>query len=281
MEKFLSFREKEAIRKWQKNFNTEKSGDLLFLGCNQHINPSITFSSLLSSFTPFSLKNMCCGEPYYRAGNLERVYENAQKLEKKFKKFKNRKIVFFCPACYNMFANILPEKFGIKFNFEKLTLLEWLWQKIKTNKIVIRYPLNKTATIQDSCHSKEIGEDFQNLSRNILNEIGVEVIEMEHTKKDALCCGFGAYLGNFSAVNVVSSTFRCLKEAKKTAAEILCTYCNGCFINFSLANLFTFFKIPIFHIIELLNYAVEGRYLSSVDILRKFQILKTVVKISM
>jgi Fe-S oxidoreductase len=278
VEKLMPYDEQKAVRIWRKNQIFDSKFDLLFLGCNQHLNPYITFSSVLDKLKPFALKNICCGEPYYRIGALDKVYEIAKELEQKFKKFKGKKIVFFCPACYNMFINILPQKFGIKFNFKAINLLEWLCQKIENDEIKIKYKLNKTATIQDSCHSKMLGKDYQNLSRKILNKIGIEVIEMEHTKENALCCGLGAYAGSFNPIYVALTSRKRLEEANRTGAQILCTYCNGCFITFSIANLFTIFKPPLFHIIELLNYAVEGRYKTRKHRIRALQLIKAGVK---
>jgi len=256
LHKMLPEDEKMLLKSWASpTISNLRSAEVLFLGCNQLLNPYIANTSLFNDLTPLGSRALCCGEPYFRLGLFDQVSQIARRLERYFKTLKIKRMVFFCPAGYNMFKNILPEKFGVRFDFEIKSLLEWLWERIEGGKIKIKKELSKTVTIQDSCHGKSLGPDFLKLSRKILNEIGMEVIEMEHKEEDALCCGLGGVVSRFSILDMVKTSLRRLKEAEKTKAQVFAPYCNGCLITFSLSSMLHSPKIPLFHLIELLQLA--------------------------
>lgn len=256
LHKMLPKDEKVLLKLWASPLKSNlRSAEVLFLGCNQLLNPYIANTSLFNDLTPLGSRALCCGEPYFRLGLFNQVSQIARRLEKYFKTLNIKRMVFFCPAGYNMFKNILPEKFGVRFDFETMSLLEWLWERIEKGKIRIKKELSKTVTIQDSCHGKALGPDFLKLSRKILNRIGMEVIEMEHKEEDALCCGLGGVVGRFSIFDLVKTSLRRLKEVKETKAQVFAPYCNGCLITFSLSSILYSPKAPLFHLIELLQLA--------------------------
>jgi len=40
-------------------------------------------------------------------------------------------MVFLCPACYNMFAHVLTERFGAKFSFRCRHFADWFAEQVE------------------------------------------------------------------------------------------------------------------------------------------------------
>jgi len=69
--------------------------------------------------------------------------------------------------------------------------------------------------------------------RQILSALGLELVEMEHSGKNAWCCGTSCWT-NCGAVNKQIQVAR-LREAQATGAELLVTACAKCQIHFKCA----------------------------------------------
>jgi heterodisulfide reductase subunit D len=69
--------------------------------------------------------------------------------------------------------------------------------------------------------------------RQVIEALGLELVEMEHSGKNALCCGTSCWT-NCGAVNKQIQVDR-LREAQATSAELLVTACPKCQIHFKCA----------------------------------------------
>ena len=69
--------------------------------------------------------------------------------------------------------------------------------------------------------------------RQIISALGLELVEMEHSGKNALCCGTSCWT-NCGVVNKQIQVDR-LREAQATGAELLVTTCAKCQIHFKCA----------------------------------------------
>jgi hypothetical protein len=80
---------------------------------------------------------------------------------------------------------------------------------------------------------------------------------MQHCKKDALCCGFGAGVScskNSEVIKrIIKSAIRRIKEAEETGADSLVTYCSGCLLILSMVKEIIKTKLEIYHIFELVQ----------------------------
>jgi Fe-S oxidoreductase len=159
----------------------------------------------------------------------------------------------FCPAGFNMFTNVLPHKFGASFPFEVKFLGDWLWERIEQGRIERTNPVRMRVTIQDSCHSKQLGEDFRTLNRKIIEWTGAEIIEMPHHGTEARCCGLGAAGGWYP--NVIPTLIRALREGDRVRAEGIVAYCNGCYFTLNIGRRFLP-GVPIYHLLELVQLAI-------------------------
>jgi Fe-S oxidoreductase len=69
--------------------------------------------------------------------------------------------------------------------------------------------------------------------RQVISALGLDLVEMEHSGKNALCCGTSCWT-NCGAINKQIQVDR-LREARATGAELLVTACPKCQIHFKCA----------------------------------------------
>lgn len=213
------------LEKWSR---PPASKTCLWVGCNQRLDPYIAASPIFGDIERFSDRNLCCGEPYYRTGALDRAAEQAAKLEKFLNARPLETLVVLCPAGYNMFTNILPNRFGAKWNFEVRSAYAEIRERIERGQIRLKKPLKGRAAIQDSCHAKMVGEDFTGLMRDLVRWTGLEVVEMERSGMRSDCCGLAAFAARGRFDDLAKATHNRLLEAAAAKADYVVSYCNGC-----------------------------------------------------
>ncbi len=166
----------------------------------------------------------CCGELQLIAGQPEGAERQFAKMIEGLNALSPEKVVIFCPTCQMNFDGRHPET-------------KWSWHFI-TDFIAEHLdelgPLKEvkaTVTLHDSCHFVRGAKPASESPRRILKAIpGIEIIEMENTQKNALCCG--AYAISGAVKPGLEFRNRRLKQAKDTGAEILGLYCPGCHMIF-------------------------------------------------
>ena len=154
-------------------------------------------------FTTLGKDEMCCGIPMLVAGKWE-LFEQALRHNSAAMQAKGvEEVVTSCPACWLVWNTYYPqwaEKLGIPFDFKAKHYSQVLSEKIAAGEFALtevpeslqaQIEANGTAkvTFHDSCHIGRAGgvyEPPRDLIRAIPN---VELVEMAHSKEDALCCG--------------------------------------------------------------------------------------------
>ncbi len=248
--------EKKTLESWS---NFKKSETVLYPGCNVITIPSLTYTSLLDEYNIMGSLDLCCGETYYRTGMFNQAKQAGKRLEKWFKDIGAKKVIMLCTAGCNMFMNVLPKRFGIKFNFEVIPFYRILLERLENGTIKVKQKLNKTVTIQDSCYGKAFGDEYLDIPRRILETVGAKVTEMECTRDCALCCGISggfSFPRSYHPWNLTTATIRRLRQAKKTQSDILGVYCAGCLQMLSVGKKVWPTRMPIYHILELVQIAI-------------------------
>jgi hypothetical protein len=157
-----------------------------------------------------------------------------------------------------MLGKILPQRFNTSFDFEVVPLEYYLLDMVHSGQLNLSCPVNKRVAIHDNCFSKATGDAIWSPVRELVQACGVKIVDMQHNKEDALCCGFGAAAGRFDLFDLIEQGKKRLGEAEATGADYLIVYCAACYFIFSVVRELVGSKLEIYHILELLDMA-EGR----------------------
>ncbi|ARK29896.1 (Fe-S)-binding protein [Halalkalibacter krulwichiae] len=129
------------------------------------------------------------GDTPRRIGNEFLFQELATANIELFQKHGVKKIVTIDPHVYNTFKNEYPE-FGLE-GVEIYHHTELLAELLKEGKVKPTYEVNETIVYHDSCYLGRYNEIYSP-PREILEAIpGVNIVEMERNRENAMCCGAG------------------------------------------------------------------------------------------
>jgi len=250
--------EHELIQNWRTR-SGKYGKDILLTGCFSSFSPYLTMTPLLTGLVPYGdERNWCSGGHIYQLGLLDVVDQVGLRLQDVFHELKPRKVVTMMAAEYAMLGKILPQRFNTSFDFEVMPLEKYLLDMLRSGQLKLNCQVNKRVAIHDNCFSKAAGNVVWSPVRELVQACGVEIVEMQHNKEDALCCGFGAAAGRFDLFDLMAQGKKRLDEAEATGADCLVVYCAACYFIFSVVKELTGSKLEIYHILELLDMA-EGR----------------------
>jgi Fe-S oxidoreductase/FAD/FMN-containing dehydrogenase len=193
-------------------------------------------------FTTLGTDEMCCGIPMLVAGKWE-LFEEALRHNTEAMKARGvEQVITSCPACWLVWNTYYPqsaEKLGISFDFTAVHYSQVLSEKIKAGQFALtdvpqsletQITANGTArvTFHDSCHIGRAGGVYEP-PRDLIRAIpGVELVEMAHSKQDALCCG--SVLTRIGEPHPTSEKLggKRISEAEATGADALLALCPCC-----------------------------------------------------
>lgn len=98
--------------------------------------------------------------------------------------------ICFHDECYGTYTHLAPA-FGIEVPFKPIYLFEYLTQRLDELKDQI-HPLNEKVAYQRNCSNRLIPET-QHWVDDIFERIGVERVEREYDRENALCCAGTIY----------------------------------------------------------------------------------------
>lgn len=248
-------RERAIVESWRDMTPAE---EVCYPGCNMIATPLLTQTRALEGLDIRGGLEFCCGEMYWRMGLFDQLEQVARKTQDYFDALGAKKVTILCSAGYYMFTRVLPH-FGADYSFEMVPYLEVVERKLASGELEVKRPLDMTVTIQESCYGKHFGQEYMDLPRRILERAGASVIEMGPCGECMLCCGIGAGFSPHSAYNplkLVPYTVKVMREAARTGADAIATYCAGCLQMFSTGSLVYPFAPPVYHLLELLGMAL-------------------------
>ena len=233
LERAMSPRERELLARWR---STPLQGEVLYPGCNLLTLPALFDLPVFEDLPVSGDWSLCCGEPFYRMGLFEVMERVAAGLSEYYRDRPIEKMVFVCPACMNMFRNVLPGEFGADFDFECEYISQWLLRKMDAGGLEIVRPLDREVTIHDSCHGRVLGDEITESSRELLGRLGLRVINMKHHHADGICCGLAAGCNRQMPQDMVSVGRRELREGVATGAKEMAIYCTGCHLTLNMTR---------------------------------------------
>ncbi|MEW9670524.1 (Fe-S)-binding protein [Ammoniphilus sp. 3BR4] len=128
------------------------------------------------------------GDTARRMGNEFLFQQLCQENIESFKQYSVKKIVTIDPHAYNCLKHEYPE-FGLEAEVYHHT--EIIYQLIQEGRIKPSQDVKETIAYHDSCYIGRYNNIFD-IPRHILKSVpGVQILEMERNKQDAMCCGAG------------------------------------------------------------------------------------------
>ncbi|MBN2297933.1 MAG: (Fe-S)-binding protein [Deltaproteobacteria bacterium] len=259
--------ELKLLHSWEENLKNPRK-EVLLTGFYNNLLPYIAQTSLLDELKPAiagSDSMFGIGEDAYRIGFLEEAARLGRLAKQKFSDMGIEKMYCFMVVEASMFTDVLPKKFGIDFDFEVDLLDNWILDRLKDSKIQVKKSLNMSVTVHDNCCGRYMDGVLQDTTREIMDRVGCRVIEMQHIRENALCCGwagtvptlFGPTSGNpvHTLLNLLQSLYLRLQEAEATGADALVVPCPGCCAFLSLIKVLTNSRMEVYLPIELVQLA--------------------------
>lgn len=218
-----------------RGLNETQGADIGFLpGCTMMTySPALTrkvYERLAEVYPNLVFLPDCCGKPLYQLGVRDRGESHREQLRVKIGKLGIRTLVVACPNCYYELKKAL-----IGLEVEVSTVYEIIKDHGNAHadsKAFAGGNGSKKCTVHDSCPDR-FDEVFGKQVRQAMEKAGYQVMEMEHNRLTAGCCGSGGQVSHFRpdfADDLVESR---LTEAEETGADNMIAYCHSCVLNFA------------------------------------------------
>jgi len=222
-----------------KEYRISDESDVLFwVGCAPYFEPifeDLHFSALdiaraslktmnLLGIEPRLLPNeRCCGHDALWTGDFETFRRLAEHNAAQIREAGVKKIVFSCPEGYRTFKMDYPGLVDLDCEVQHLS--ELLAEKVGKDGLKLK-EVKKKVTYQDPCRlGRHLG--VYDAPRKVIESIpGIELIEMKHSGREAICCGTSAFTNCDAYSNALRSER--LLEASVTGADLLITACPKC-----------------------------------------------------
>ncbi len=249
-------RERRLVEEWKRTANDPErvaaaGGEVVFAGCNARMYPCLLDTSLLEGMAVLGERELCCGEVYYRLGLFDPVRRQVPVLEERFRRLGVKRMVFFCAACYNVITNVLPRHFGARFDFETEYLGERLLGRVERGELEFAPLEARRAVVSDACHAKVLGREFMEAPRSLLRAMGLETVEMPHSREQSVCCGAACGARGYNPVDMGLQALKQWDEARASGADLLVAYCATCLLLLSIGRLMRPTRMPLRHLMEL------------------------------
>jgi Fe-S oxidoreductase len=185
-------------------------------------------------FTYLGQDEACCGIPMLMAGLWDAWQEIMVHNIEAMKARGVKTVVTSCPACWLVWHTFYPEwaeKLGIDYPFEAKHYSEVLADQIRAGEFQLEHEVNMTVTWHDSCHMGRAGKIYE-APRELIQAIpGIKLVEMEHNRQQAHCCGSVMSLVADPPAAKRIGDIR-LQEAEAAGAEALIAACPCCEVQF-------------------------------------------------
>jgi len=195
-----------------------------YVGCLYRSRPkelSTVFSVLERlDIHPETGEETCCGYIVEATGFSEDFEKVKQRCNENLRQREGIPILTLCPTC----TITLKEKYGLTVQHAILAVRDKLSEKSIAKRIK---PLNLTVTYHDPCHLGRMLGIFEE-PREILERLGVRIVEMEHNRHFSTCCGGGGGLRAVDDRLSIEISKNRVRDAVKVGAEMIVTACPTC-----------------------------------------------------
>ncbi|MGL6064988.1 MAG: heterodisulfide reductase-related iron-sulfur binding cluster [Fusobacteriaceae bacterium] len=223
--------------------STTRSSTVFCPGCSlMSLDPSIikeTYKILKTKDKNMGISSFCCGKPSQHIEGGINFKLRLNKITKILDNNSTKTIYTACPNCFNTL-----EKYT---NYKIISIWPIIDEFFPQDKINILK--NQEFILHDPCAARKNNNVHISI-RNILNKLGITIIEFTKNKNKSLCCGkknMIMALNNKIGMQILNLT------SKEAVSKNLVSYCATCVDSFKLIN------IKSFHILELLFHKISKR----------------------
>ncbi len=250
---------REERAKWAQKYQFKNdAGILFFAGCTASYRmmelAKSTVEILMKAgvdFTYAGEDEHCCGSPFLRTGQRDIAYWFFRKNLEEWKKRGVKTIVTTCSGCYRTIGKDYPEiaeELGYEWNLKVIHTVHLIWELIESGKLGFERSY-EAVTFHDPCHLGRHMKVYQ-LPRRILEKMGYQIVEMEHTMENSLCCGAGGGVKSQFKDLALQIGKKRINEAIKTGSGMVVSACPFCKLHLIHA---AEKKIEVRDIVELVN----------------------------
>lgn len=200
-----------------------------FVSTDQAANLVRILNAAGEEFVYLGEKSICCGGQLNLITDRDKLLATIKKNIEILHEAGVKTLIVTCPGCLGAFKDEYPEyaeELGLTWDIEVKHAAVYIDDLIKTGKIKLTKLLDYNITYQDPCHLGRWQDVYDEPRRVIQSVPGVRLIEMEHNREDALCCGATGSLTSLEAAAKAGA--RRMQEVKETGADTLVTTCAGC-----------------------------------------------------
>ena len=172
----------------------------------------------------------CCGHDLLWAGDVVGFEELARHNIEMIKKSGAKVVVFTCAECFRTFELDYRRVSDGNLDLKFMHISEFLRDK--------NVPLRRggggeeVVTFHDPCGLRQLG--VYDAPRDVIMRVpGVKLVEMEHSRELATCCGVSGFLTCDTAAKLMQAER--LKEARRAGASKLVVACPKCLIHLDCA----------------------------------------------
>jgi Fe-S oxidoreductase/FAD/FMN-containing dehydrogenase len=209
-------------------------------------------------FTYLGDGEACCGLPMLVAGLWDAFEEILRHNIEGMKQREVKTVVTSCPACWLSWKVYYPEwaeKLGIEFPFQVRHYSELLAEKIRAGKLHFTQPVEIKAAWHDSCHMGRAGGIYEPPRDMLLAVPGLQLVEMEHNREHAHCCGGVITLLENPDTGKVIGDVR-VREAEAAGAKAIIASCPCCEVQFRITMEKTGRDMPVFDLAHITSKAL-------------------------
>ncbi len=175
-----------------------------------------TYNYLKGIYEDIGITFKCCGKPTLAMGDIYKFNKYYSNLKNLIEINNIEEIIVACPNCYKTIGKS-SKNLKVKSVYEIINEFG-LPNNVKNNYSKIKF------AVHDSCSVRN-ENGIQDSVRNILKDLGIDVVEFKNNRENTVCCGAGGMVG---VTNTNLALRQMIKRGNETSCENIVCYCESC-----------------------------------------------------